>query len=440
MKIVQNIILFLSIIVFIGLVYISFFNVYQTDDYIFSYTTHQLGLFNNIFDFYSRWGGRYFGYSLSMLNPVACDQWGILPKVYPIFLLCSFIAVLILNINYYFKFSVLESVKKGFLFFFFYTVLLVSISEHYFWITGSNIYFLPFILSGLLLYSIGQFHLSHRRSYFYLSCLLIVLLMGSNEILALLLWGSLMMFYSQNKNKQNLALILLGTSFLLISFLAPGNFNRLVTSDESFATKWFKRIAIMGANSTYIFIKIILVIPLFVKIFEEELSTVSKKVNLKTAGKMWLISFLPLIFVAFIFNTIGRQFESIMIFYLGTGAVVWMFLYEQIKKYWWISLIVIFLPSIDLFPPKYSNFNLNYNLNTIIEEVFQTNLHAYHTEIRERIETIENSKQDSLILPKIHHLPKVLYFEELPTIKEEGNYVNDQLQKYFDKKSIRIEE
>jgi hypothetical protein len=264
--------------------------------------------------------------------------------------------------------------------------------------------------------------------------------MGSNEILALLLWGSLMIFYSQNRNKQNLTLILLGTSFLLISFLAPGNFNRLVTSDESFATKWFKRIAIMGANSTYIFIKIILVLPLFVKIFEEELSTVSKKVNLKTAGKMWLISFLPLIFVAFIFNTIGRQFESIMIFYLGTGAVVWMFLYEQIKKYWWISLIVIFLPSIDLFPPKYSNFNLNYNLNTIIEEVFQTNLHAYHTEIRERIETIENSKQDSLILPKIHHLPKVLYFEELPTIKEEGNYVNDQLQKYFDKKSIRIEE
>ena len=104
MKIVQNIILFLSIIVFIGLVYISFFNVYQTDDYIFSYTTHQLGLFNNIFDFYSRWGGRYFGYSLSMLNPVAYDQWGILPKVYPIFLLCSFIAVLILNINYFFNY------------------------------------------------------------------------------------------------------------------------------------------------------------------------------------------------------------------------------------------------------------------------------------------------------------------------------------------------
>ena len=47
------------------------------------------------------------------------------------------------------------------------------------------------------------------------------------------------------------------------------------------------------------------------------------------------------------------QFESIMIFYLATGAVVWMFFYEQIKKYWWISLIVIFLPSIDLFPPKY---------------------------------------------------------------------------------------
>lgn len=146
MKVVQSIILFLAIILFIGLVYISFFNVYQTDDFIFAYSTHQLGLFRNIFDFYFNWGGRYFGYSLNMLTPLPYDKVGILPKVYPVLLITSFIGVLTLNFRYFFRYSFLKSLQKSFLFFFFYTILLVSLPEHYFWITGSNIYFYQLLL------------------------------------------------------------------------------------------------------------------------------------------------------------------------------------------------------------------------------------------------------------------------------------------------------
>ena len=97
MRTVQNITLFLSVLLLIGLVYFSFFNVYQTDDYIYSYGTKKLGFLGNVCDFYMHWGGRYFGYTINMLNPVSKDPFNILPKIYPVFLLTSFLTVIILN-------------------------------------------------------------------------------------------------------------------------------------------------------------------------------------------------------------------------------------------------------------------------------------------------------------------------------------------------------
>jgi archaellum component FlaF (FlaF/FlaG flagellin family) len=48
MKTVQNIVLFLSVILCIGLVYISMFNVYQTDDYMCAYGTRVEGLWETL--------------------------------------------------------------------------------------------------------------------------------------------------------------------------------------------------------------------------------------------------------------------------------------------------------------------------------------------------------------------------------------------------------
>lgn len=440
MKTVERIILFLSIILFIGLVYISFFNVYQTDDYIFSYSTKKLGLFQNIIDFYLNWGGRYFGYSFNMLNPVESDKAGILPKVYSLFLLASFIGVVALNFSHFFKYSLLKSLQKSFLFFFFYTLVLVSLPEHYFWITGANIYFLPVIIGGLLLYLLGKFQESGNKGLFYFICFIVFLLMGSNEIMALILLGLLILFYLSNKTKESKVLMLIATVFLLVSFLAPGNFKRLSSNDDVFYIKWFKRIGVFGANTVYILIKTSLVIPLFVKVFEKDLRIITTKIELKTAILIWLVSFLPLIFLGYIFNMIGRQFENIIVFYLITSSVLWFCLFERIKKYWWISVVIILLPSTNLFPEKYANFNLDYNLNSFIKEIYQTDLKAYNREVNARIETIQKSDKDSVVVTKIKNIPTILYFDEMASVKEDENYVNDELQKYFHKKYIRTKD
>ncbi|WP_185288413.1 DUF6056 family protein [Chryseobacterium lactis] len=436
MKTVQNIVLFLSVILCIGLVYISMFNVYQTDDYMCAYGTRVEGLWGNFTHTYLYWGGRYFGYTVNMLNPVAYDINGIFPKVYPIFLMLSFIGVAALNFKAYFSYSPGEALKKSLMLFFFYTILLVSIPEHYFWITGSNIYFLPVILSGLLLYFFKKNEDTAKKIWFYLSLLLIVVLMGANEILALLLQGLLMVSYYQKRNKQNLIFLLTGTVFLLVSFLAPGNFNRMGETEDGLL-KWLKRVAVFGANTAYIAFKSLLVLPIFIKVFEKELKKNTQKITFQKAVSVWAVSLLPLLFTGFILNLIARQFENIIFYFFITFAVLLVFKMEKIKQFWWVSFIIIFLPEFRVFPERYSYLNIDLNAANIATEIFTTDLAEYEREVDERIDLIRHCPKDSVVVKKVKVIPRILYFDEMASVNENETYVNDQLQKYFEKKYIR---
>ncbi|MCW1964475.1 DUF6056 family protein [Chryseobacterium viscerum] len=439
MKKVQNIILFLSILLIIGLAYISFFNVYQTDDYFWSYTTRKSGLLQSFTDTYTNWGGRYFGYSINMFNPVFYDSNNILPKIYPVFLMLSFIGVSALNFKEYFNYSLKESLKKGFLLFFFYTVLLVSLPEHYFWITGSNVYFVPVILSGILLYFFKKYEDTKRKIWFYLSVLLIIILMGSNEILALILEGLLLVNYYQKRDKENLFLVLLGTIFLLVCFLAPGNFNRMGEVERGMV-KWLKRIALFGADTAYVGLKVIAVLPLFIKVFEEELKKITVQITFKKTVLFWSVVLIPLLFTSYILTSIARQFESILFYFLLTFSLLLYFKFEKIKKFWWASLFIIFLPELKIFPEKYYYFNIDFNGENIVMELLDTDLKEYEREMNERIDIIKNSSQDSVVVDKIKVVPRILYIDEMASEKEQETYVNDQLQKYFNKKYIRTKE
>lgn len=439
MKRPQNIVLFLSVLLIIGLAYISLFNVYQTDDYFCSYATRKLGLLQCFTDTYTTWGGRYFGYSINMFNPVFYDSKNIVPKIYPVFLMLSFIGVSAVNLKEYFNYSFKESIKKGFLLFFFYTMLLVSLPEHYFWITGSNIYFVPVILAGILLYFIKKNKDRGENIWFSLSLVLIILLMGSNEILALIVWGILLVTYYQKRNKKNLTLILTASVFLLVSFLAPGNFNRMGESEQGII-KWVKRIGLFGANTLYVAAKVLLLLPLFMMVFEEELKKIMSQITFKKAVLFWVVSLVPLLFTGYILTSIARQFESIIFYFLITLSLIVFFKFEKIKKFWWISLFIIFLPEPKVFPEKYSYFNIDLNGENIVMELLTTDLKEYEREMSERVDIIKNSSQDSVVVDKIKEIPRILHMDEMASVKEEKTYVNDQLEKYFNKKYIRTKE
>lgn len=437
MKSVYTFTAFLSIILIIGLVYISFFNVYQTDDYIYAYTTEKFGIIGNILEFYTNWGGRYFGYSYNMLIPLSQDPENILPKVYPVILMLSFIGISAFNFREFFKYSWYKSIIKGLVLFFFYTILLISISEHYYWITGANIYFLPVILSGFLLLIYKRYNDTGRKEWYYMILILIFILMGSNEILALILFGMIVYGNIQSKTSRMRIIFIVGLSGLLISFLAPGNFLRMAESEDVFYVKWLKRIVYFGADTAYIFIKTAVVLPLFIKIFEKELGQIASKFVFKKLMIIWLISFLPLLFLGFIMNGIGRQFENIIWFWLLSFSVVVAIKLPGIKKFWVVSLILIFLPKTDLFSQKYGNFNINFNINNLAKELIYTDLKAYETEISNRVHLLKTTRSDSVIVDRIKTVPLVLYFDEMSSVNETRDYVSMQQEKYFNKKYVR---
>lgn len=220
--------------------------------------------------------------------------------------------------------------------------------------------------------------------------------------------------------------------------MAPGNFRRMGDSADVFYIKWLKRIAFFGLNNIYIAFKVILIVPLFIAVFGKELDIIRKRIDFKNAVIIWSISFLPLLLLGYIINSIGRQFESILFFYLVTLSVVVTYRFRNIRKFWWAGIIIVFLPETNILPKKYANFNIDYNVNNIIKDVVFTDLKAYDREIENRIYTIQHAKEDSLVLDKIKTVPKVLYFDELSSVHEEKKYVNDQLQKYFNKRYIGI--
>lgn len=295
---------------------------------------------------------------------------------------------------------------------------------------------MPVILSGLLLYFFKQNEDTAKKIWFYLSLLLIVVLMGANEILALLLQGLLMGSYYQKRNKQNLIFLLTGTAFLLVSFLAPGNFNRMGES-EGGLIKWMKRMALFGVNTIYVAFKVLLALPLFIKVFEKELKNIVQKITVKKAFLFWAVSLLPLLFTGYILTSIARQFENIIFYFFITFAVLLVFKMEKIKQFWWVSLIIIFLPEFRVFPERYSYLNINLNAANIATEIFTTDLAEYEREVDERIDLIRHSPKDSVVVKKVKVIPRILHFDEMASVNENETYVNDQLQKYFEKKYIR---
>lgn len=152
---------------------------------------------------------------------------------------------------------------------------------------------------------------------------------------------------------------------------------------------------------------------------------------------IWIISFLPLLFLGFIMNSIGRQFENIIWFWLLSFSLVVAIKLPGIKKFCAASLMLIFLPKTDLFPQKYGNFNINFNINNIAKELIYNDLNAYETEINDRVNLLKTTRSDSVIVDRIKTVPIVLYFDEMSSVKEDRDYVSMQLEKYFNKKYIR---
>jgi hypothetical protein len=433
MKFLENLLFYLAIAVIICLCYISMFNTYQTDDYGFAARTNDLGFVPHIVEKYFHWGGRFFSFSLNALNPAGNLSLNWIPKVFPVFLWGNLILGFFLNFRRYFKLNKAEAFRKSCIAFLFYTVVLASLYEHYYWISGALVYFLPHIFALYFIYLLGI-----KNPKFYhqlLKFLLIIVMMGSNEIVAIYLLLFLAFLVFETRTKTSVFQFVTGFIFFCVLFFAPGNFVRLDHQEGDFLMTSIKKIGVFLANNAYVFLKVGLVIPLFLAVFHAEISKINREFTLKTKWIFQGFSFVALAFTGFIMLVSERTIEPIIIYSLLSISVLVMHYLPKIKKLWIFSLLMICIPSITLFPYKLIYFKLHYNINPIFTEALTTDLQNFEKEIFQRHETLRNSKDEKVVLKPIKIIPKVLYFGELGTA-ENRNYVNQQLEAFYGKKEV----
>lgn len=206
-------------------------------------------------------------------------------------------------------------------------------------------------------------------------------------------------------------------------------------SEDAFVLRVLKKIGIAFANGGYISLKIGLIMPLFIGIFHAEILKINYKISLKDRWNYQIILVIVLTFSGIIMLASERSLETILIYSLLSTSILIVYYFPKIKKLWMFSLASIFIPSIMLFPYKIIYFNLNYNLYNIAKELYFNNLKDFENEIFERHETLRDSKDDKVVLKRVRNIPKILYFDELGNAKNR-NYVNQQLEVFYHKKSI----
>ena len=437
MKFFKNILFLISVIVFLSLVYIAQFNVFQTDDYVNAAVARQFSKIGHIKDFYFNWGGRYFSYTLNTFIPAGNPHFYWLPKVFPVFYFSALIFGFWLNFKFYFNQNSKEALINSGILFLFYTVSLASISEHFFWLCGANIYFLPIILLIYLIYFLGKIQVNKRWKPIVF--LLIFFLMGSNEILAILLIQCILFLYLKKRTSENLFLLLFGIICLSVSVFAPGNFVRAKESTESIVEFIYKSSGIFVANSIYIFLKLCLIVPFFTIVFSEILKKITLKIS-KFEVVLFLAFSLPVLLLSGVMRlALERALDLLILYLLVIFSLALSSFVKQVPKIFLLAGLVIFLPKMQLYPHKFIYFNVNYNLYNIGKEISGNHLRLYEQELNKRHEMIKNSKNSEVKLPKIKHLPTILYFEEMGE-KNKPNYINKQLESFYNKKKIYVEQ
>lgn len=431
MKQIKYLIYIISFLIILVLIYFSFFNNFQSDDFWYAESKYT-GVLEHAKKLYFNQGGRYFSYSLNAAVPI---DWYFFPKIYSAILMMIFIFSITININIFFKIPIILAFVKAISFFFIYVSLLLSISEHLYWYSGINVYFLPVIITSFFIYFYKKYILENKNVYLLLIYVLGILIVGSNEVLAILFYISLLLDSYYNRSKWKLILNVVLSLFIAINFLAPGNFIRL-NFDQKTKSTFLDFVLLRGyafiTNSIWVFLKALFLSPLILFLFNDFFIQIKGDFSPKKSLILMIPPFFVILFLSLIFEISARANDTLLIYFAFTFSFILSYFFNPKKYLVILCLIIVFLPKVYLFPKRDNLFMINYNNFNILNEILFTNLKEFDNEVRIRRIILETSKKNVILLEPIHNKPNILYFEEMGT-KEKPNYINEYLKKYYKK-------
>lgn len=282
------------------------------DDYVYALRNSSMDAVHGIVTTYLNWSGRYFATFLSCLNPLVFrDSAGYMEKVYSVVVIFLFVLFIYVMVRSLFH-RTLSNLQQVSLCSFLTIIFLIQsprISEFFYWFSCYVAYTVPCMLSMLLISFIRRKTIA---SVLFQS-LLIVCIIGSNEVIAVLLTCTVLFWASENyRQRRGQCVVLITVAFLsmLVVAFSPGNFQRMSGQLSSHPYLWSFVVSLFQTFSWFvIWLPVLMLATVFyVPMFGLK---IARKRNFDCSMKKYLLFVLVTIFLAHIPPTLGLS--SVMI-------------------------------------------------------------------------------------------------------------------------------
>lgn len=464
-KILAGLIAIAVLVIFATFMALSWFNYPTADDFCTAAKARDLGFFGSLAFWYEHWSGRYTLHSTwsAILTP---------PDIFQTYRL----APIILLVATWLSFSFLISkIAQGYLLTRW--ILLIGgiisllfiagvpdIAQTFYWMGGSITYqlanILLLLLLGLLIWRETAANNSRLRILmFWLSGLLVVAIIGTNEIslfltVSILGGGALYAVWTRRDSRAFwIALLAIALIAALVSILAPGNYQRYSSS--------------MGGNDPTLRPPLWLAVALYFPWVSLRILYWLSNLGLWASGlillavtlqpartllhregtfrKSWLI--LPAIWLVLIFllNAIGfainryplpERAESVvyLLFLLGGYPVLIILAHwligdglQRIDRRWVAPAAALLLINLLGTPNVFEAYKDSYRG------------YRYHQELQEREAAIQAAKrrgETEITVSSLSRPPRTLFATDIAT--DPGNFRNQCLSEYYQVRSIRL--
>ena len=414
--------------------------------------TIQRGILRSQAVLYYTWSGRYFSNILISFNPLVFHKYW-LYKLDAVVLLSLFLfAAYWLCGTLFNNLGKLTRLSITALFITAYLIHMPDIAQGIFWQSGAYTCFFPDILSLLLLGCIIRYYTSPaKKTYFILSCLLAIAIIGSYEINLIFIDLTILLIATTNIFKKRkllfpLTLLAVCVVFSLFSVTAPGNSARGLFYPNSHHFLYsLKQSIVFGKNSLMLWMPFMLLIGLL--LFD---IIPSSKILDKTIDSIFTLSPRISFTICLTIPILGM-----FINFWAEGEFPQERVMNVIYFYFLIGITYFILSVIALTKKHYPNFSFpldakiilsmaliylcffqENNITSAYKDLLSGTASAYNKERTERHNYLVNFKGDSCTIFYVKNIPNTLFFYELPPSHSNG--MNKVYRDYYHKKYIGL--
>lgn len=447
-------IIILFIASLIPLLILSFYTEPILDDYVYALKLRHKSFLEVQINDYMSWGSRYTSTGLLITDPIYFG-W------FDGYRIISFLMIFLFVVGSYFMFYQITLNKKFTLillstFCFTYFFMLPEITSAFYWLAGSATYHLGNILSLFFIGIILKLYRNHSLIYKILSFLLIFLIIGCNEIsmiyLDIFIFLLLSCSYYNNKkiNTFYLSLLIFAGILTMYILVSPGNKFRSSTTAQY-------HLSLVNCIISMLWKTTVIIIRYFIIVFSIHLLVLYNLRNwlknidlpfLKFSNIFYIITFLIFMFLGSFPSLWSVGFfpplRTVNVIFFAMNILSMLIAYKivtlpffntnKFSPYTLLAILLLIVFSYTFTIRDKNIYNFSNNLYNSYKDVLTGNMIKYKEEMKERYETIRNSKKDTVYVKPIKNIPKTILRSDL---KETNNhFYNQNMAIFFGKKAI----